>query len=465
MVCVGKGAGPQSGWFGLRASPLNPTFVRRIEFAHPSRNIMVHPLNSRRATFRNAARAAGVVALGVGAVISLGQGSFTRQTAAAATERFIMPATPGVRQVPGEYRTIQAAIDAAIPGDTIVLAAGDYAERVDFDGKSLTMRSGAAAERTAIVGDGSSGAVLSIVGATTCGSRLTGLTISGGKGQNGCGVLLRDTDAQLTGCIMENNDDGGVVIEGGAPTLTNCQMEHNHGALAGGGLRSSAATATLVDCVVEANDASTFGGGIYVQGGRAVLIDSTIHANRTRSGAWGGGIYAEGAQIDAFGMTITENASEEAGGAAYLAGSTGTFHGCRFSGNISREAWSVAAQDGSVSLTDSVVCGRAEDHLGGMIDQSGAEFANSCFADCDHDGLADDVQIMRGLADDCDGNGVPDQCDADCNGNGIVDRCEIAAGLCSDCNGNGTPDRCEIEWGLATDADHDGRPDSCGTAE
>ena len=426
---------------------------------------MTSSCNRRRATLRNAARAAGVVALATGAMISLGQGTFTRRTEAAATERVIVPATPGVRRVPGEYRTIQAAVDAAVPGDTILLAAGDYAERVDFAGKSLTIRSSEGAERTAIVGDGASGSVLSISGPTTCASRLNGLTISGGKGHGGCGVLLRDTDAQLSGCIVTNNDDGGVVIEGGAPTLTHCQLERNHGALAGGGLRASAATATLVDCVVEANDASTFGGGIYVQGGRAVLIDSTIHANRTRSGAWGGGIYAEGAQIDAFGMTITENSSEEAGGAAYLAGSSGSFHGCRFSGNLSREAWSVATQDGSVTLTDSVVCGRAEDHLSATVDQSGAEFANSCFADCDHDGLADDVQIMRGLADDCDANGIPDQCDADCNDNGIVDRCEIAAGLCSDCNGNGTPDRCEIEWGLATDADHDGRLDSCAGAE
>ena len=63
----------------------------------------------------------------------------------------------------------------------------------------------------------------------------------------------------------------------------------------------------------------------------------------------------------------------------------------------------------------------------------------------------DNVSLIvgAGATGDCNGNGVPDDCDiadgtsADCNGNATPDHCDIAAGTSSDVNFNGTPDECE----------------------
>ena len=49
---------------------------------------------------------------------------------------------------------------------------------------------------------------------------------------------------------------------------------------------------------------------------------------------------------------------------------------------------------------------------------------------------------------------------ADCDGNGVYDYCDIAAGE-PDCNGNGLPDQCDIESGFSDDCDLDGVPDDC----
>jgi hypothetical protein len=49
---------------------------------------------------------------------------------------------------------------------------------------------------------------------------------------------------------------------------------------------------------------------------------------------------------------------------------------------------------------------------------------------------------------DCNGNGVPDDCDfasggGDCDGNGVLDTCQIASGEVEDCQGDGIPDSCQ----------------------
>ena len=44
---------------------------------------------------------------------------------------------------------------------------------------------------------------------------------------------------------------------------------------------------------------------------------------------------------------------------------------------------------------------------------------------------------------DVDGDGFPDSCYADCNGNGINDLVEIDQGVVEDCNGNCSPDECD----------------------
>lgn len=51
-------------------------------------------------------------------------------------------------QVPSQYKTIQAAIDAANSPDTVLVAPGTYFENVDFKGKAITVKSSAGAAMT-----------------------------------------------------------------------------------------------------------------------------------------------------------------------------------------------------------------------------------------------------------------------------------------------------------------------------
>ncbi|MBL8858290.1 MAG: choice-of-anchor E domain-containing protein [Planctomycetes bacterium] len=58
--------------------------------------------------------------------------------------------------------------------------------------------------------------------------------------------------------------------------------------------------------------------------------------------------------------------------------------------------------------------------------------------DCNGNLIADNLDIASGFSQDCDSNGVPDECQPDCDNDGIPDVCE------PDCDGNGIPNDCDV---------------------
>lgn len=76
---------------------------------------------------------------------------------------------------------------------------------------------------------------------------------------------------------------------------------------------------------------------------------------------------------------------------------------------------------------------------------------------------------LPAVSSDCNGNGIPDECEADCDSNGVPDDCDVdpsdpdGNGLVApDCNSNGLPDACDVPpIGSGPDCQPDGIPDSC----
>lgn len=79
-------------------------------------------------------------------------------------------------------------------------------------------------------------------------------------------------------------------------------------------------------------------------------------------------------------------------------------------------------------------------------------------ADCNNNGILDNLDISSGTSLDCNSNFVPDECELatnDCNANGLPDDCELAG---HDCDGNGQHDSCQL---AGNDTDANGVPDNC----
>jgi hypothetical protein len=190
-------------------------------------------------------------------------------------------------------QTLQERVDAAGPGEVIVVPAGRYdtgGRQLDGSGplirvvldKPVTLRSEAGPEKTFIIGGENTRCVYLAAGA-----KLSGFTVTGGNtGSDGTddervsgGGILSSTNGLVSDCVISSNtahrDGGGlyggraercVFIENradrsgggaGAAQLDNCLLRGNRSGLFGGGARGGA----LRNCTLVFNRAGTFGGG------------------------------------------------------------------------------------------------------------------------------------------------------------------------------------------------------------
>src|SRR5437870_11939876 len=83
--------------------------------------------------------------------------------------------------VPAGQPTIQAAINAAANGDTVLVAPGTYYENINFMGKAITVTSSGGPSVTTIDG-GAAGSVVAFTSNEGTNSVLSGFTITNGLG-------------------------------------------------------------------------------------------------------------------------------------------------------------------------------------------------------------------------------------------------------------------------------------------
>jgi hypothetical protein len=186
---------------------------------------------------------------------------------------FIIETNAQIIHIPSDLLTIQAGIDSAANGDTVLVAEGSYFENINFKGKAITVAShfildGDTSHISRTIIDGSKSAkpdtastVMMWSGEDTT-SVLMGFTITGGTG----------TEHTYAPYGYNIRVGGGICITGSGGKITNNIIEKNHVKKAG----------SQDEC---------YGGGIWalVYNNHSVIIRKNIIKGNKVTGLWAGG--------------------------------------------------------------------------------------------------------------------------------------------------------------------------------
>jgi fibronectin-binding autotransporter adhesin len=244
--------------------------------------------------------------------------------------------------------SIQACIDAANDGDTILIAAGTYTESLTLS-KAVSL-TGVSSDTTiihAIEGQ----RVLTVTGATISNSIvISGLTFTGGSADIGGGMLITDSAQPLirNSIFISNaaNLGGGLYTQGALLTIIDTDFIANvgggayaeHAAQVTGGqfIANTGTDAALTTRALEisgtrviSNNSVGYAGGVDAYSGPATIINARFENN---VGNWAGGLYVRG-ESEALTLSNTVFISNSGGGfTTYNVGPT-TVYGGRFERN------------------------------------------------------------------------------------------------------------------------------------
>lgn len=183
-------------------------------------------------------------------------------------------------KVPAQFGSIQAALSAANPGDTVLVKAGTYFENLTLTVANVHLKAQGKVIVDALAAGNPHGAALFIGGPAT-GARVTGLTLRHARTNIalGYGVLNNANEVVLTKLTVQASELAGIRTEGDDVTLRQCVVEGCNG-----GIEAFGMDQTIENCVVRSDG---------VRGIRVTQKYATIRNNRVENIEDGPGIAIE----------------------------------------------------------------------------------------------------------------------------------------------------------------------------
>ncbi len=300
----------------------------------------------------------------------------------------------------GDAPTIQAAIDSAGAGDTVMVICGTYHEHNIEIKSGIYLTSATGTAYCATIDADSLGRVFycRLVDSTTS---IVGFTITNGLMRSrGGGMHCSLSHPRVTNCTFLNNhadsSGGGLYISNSSPVFTGCVFSHNvvtdtssWKGNEGGGVWAHGGSPAFNDCVFSDNEAPYGGGaGLYANYDCWLTLENCVFERNTSYGGCG-------AFLDALdwscvplitNCTFRDNVGIEWGGGSGLHirnGCDAVIKECTFEGNLAEGGGALATYRCSPTITDCEFRDNTVTLGGGAITSSGgsAVFSGCSFLD------------------------------------------------------------------------------------
>ena len=233
-----------------------------------------------------------------------------------------IPASARIINVPADYPTIQAGIDASVSGDTVLVAPGEYTENISINGKEITLTSSNGPYETTILGHIVISGFSDTASCTIQGFTQVGQERNPYGGQPG--IRINSGKPRIIGNIVTNNvwqGMGGAVFVHSQYALIQYNTIRDNWAVAeGGGIGILEATeAEICYNIITHNESGLvyeqagMGGGISCQGGARISYN-LIYNNRAQCFSYpnqgcglGGGIMVYARACKIYNNTVVKN--------------------------------------------------------------------------------------------------------------------------------------------------------------
>ena len=236
-----------------------------------------------------------------------------------------------VMQVPGQYQSLQDAVQAASPGDILIVAPGTY--RLFFDNllvgkEEITIRSSAGPEQTIIQGRGSK-PIITI--AQRSRAVIEGFTI------------IRETASD------QMPAQGGAIYcsAGSSPIIKNNIIKNNRAVFGAGVYCDVQSTPEIRGNTFSGNVADTSGGAIFTEHSRALITGNMFQENR--AGSSGGALACNRDSSRIYGNIFWKN-SADYGGAISCDRAAGWIYNNTIVSNSALKGAGIMVDRGSVRL-------------------------------------------------------------------------------------------------------------------